>query len=38
MTKRSQREENSIEKDITFSKNGLIKFIEKQLRENEDDD
>lgn len=38
MVQRSQREENSIEKDITFNKKGLIKFIEKQFRENEEDE
>lgn len=38
LVKRSNTSNDSVEKDITFNKQGIIQFIDTKLRENRDDD
>lgn len=38
LVKRSNTSNNSVEKNITFNKQGIIQFIDSKLRENTDDD
>jgi len=38
LVKRSNTQNNSVEKDITFNKKGIVQFIDVTLKENENDE